>query len=863
MSPTPQSATDLVPHLRRCDYGDDRLAIPFKFDKVTVPVVGFAGKPWDSWSACIAAVDVDGDSRASAARVSTLGVPTVFACHGRGVDWWAMGPSGPKGEPRSIAWSELGTALDRERESLLPSRIYASKLRKPGSPGRQLWFFDAGLMPAVERKRGEALTRLVEDAITGLRDELGARLNSRQAQEDVYRTVFWLLAAKILHDKSVPNFVRIDLTNVDEVFERIGRHHGETDRYPPFGKSGRPAIEAAAKRISTCGSLADVSSESLSHVYENALIDKTAGKAKGKRGTKAYDIRKELGIHSTPSTLISHMLSQLWPLIEEINVDDRHVFEPACGHTPFLTASMRWLRDWDGAVASCDSHRYLRSHLHGLEADSFALELGKLALTLADEPHGNSWSLTRDDMFEPGVLARHTGTARILLANPPYETFTEAQRAHYKRLGEGITAQTKAVEMLSRALPALPPRSVFGVVMPIGVLHDKESTPVREELLKDFDLSEISAFADNLFEHGDHEVAVLIGRKKRTRTNPLVLRYRRVREHGMPAFKERLAFSSERTVDPERFATVDGARLFLPDLPEMWDHLADTPRLVEVVDIQKGFEFVNDDDLRGRELVSKTKRQGWVKAALRADNYDIWRMPKAVWIDAAPRNFRRRGAATVLDVPQIVVNYAPVAREPWRLKAAIDADGVAISSRFLAFRPKSGGPSLRVLWAILNSPVANAYAYCFSGKRETLVREWRAFPLPTVRFEVARGIEGAATAYLKAVEVDQSAFMQPKVKDAVQTALRALDAEVLKLYDLPPRLERQLLDLFTGVERKGVGCDFRGYYPPGLDAYVPLHELISEDYTRSTLGRFREAPHTVSPDVLAALRTAAAAYTEE
>jgi hypothetical protein len=97
----------------------------------------------------------------------------------------------------------------------------------------------------------------------------------------------------------------------------------------------------------------------------------------------------------------------------------------------------------------------------------------------------------------------------------------------------------------------------------------------------------------------------------------------------------------------------------------------------------------------------------------------------------------------------------------------------------------------------------------------------------------------------------------------VPRALLALDAEVLKLYDLPPRLERQLLDLFTEVERKGVGCEFRGYYPPGLDAYVPLHELISEEYERSTLGHFREAPRTVSPDVLAALRAAAEEFSEE
>ncbi|MCH7704255.1 MAG: SAM-dependent DNA methyltransferase, partial [Planctomycetes bacterium] len=549
--------------------------MPFKFDDVTVPVVAFAGKPWDSWSACIAVVDKDDDSRASAARVHTLGAPTVFVCHDSGADWWAMGPNGPKDKPRFLQWSTLGAVLRQEKDTLHPSRIYASKLRKPGSLGGQLWFFDAGLMPAVEKNRGETLTRLVEEAINGLRDRLGTRLKSRQAQENVYRTVFWLLAAKILHDKGVPNFIRIDLSDVEEVFDRIGRHHGETDRYPPFGKSGRSAIDAAAKRIASCGSLADVSSESLAHVYENTLIDKTAGRGKRKKASDDYDIRKELGIHSTPSVLINHMLSQLWPLIEEIKPEDRHVFEPACGHAPFLTASMRWLRDWGATGASGNSHDYLRSHLHGLESDSFALEVAKLALTLADEPHGNKWALTQADMFEPGVLAGHAKKAHILLANPPFERFTEEQRESYKKRGEAITSQTKAVEMLKRTLPTLPPGGVFGIVVPQGVLHNKESQPVREFLLKECELTEIDEFADNLFENSDHEVAVLMGRKKKARTKPAMLWYRRVREQGMERFKARLAFSLERQVLLSRFAKGTDVDLRVAELDEVWAYLPD------------------------------------------------------------------------------------------------------------------------------------------------------------------------------------------------------------------------------------------------------------------------------------------------
>ena len=122
--------------------------------------------------------------------------------------------------------------------------------------------------------------------------------------------------------------------------------------------------------------------------------------------------------------------------------------------------------------------------------------------------------------------------------------------------------------------------------------------------------------------------------------------------------------------------------------------------------------------------------------------------------------------------------------------------------------------------------------------------------------EGTQSIEAAASAYLAAVEASQSAFMQPDRKKGVKQALLALDAEVLKLYDLPPRLERQLLDLFTGVERKGVGCDFYGYYPPGFTSYLPLHMIISDRFQRAaadaTADRFKPGESEYVRDVLSA-----------
>src|SRR5207244_6724934 len=157
--------------------------------------------------------------------------------------------------------------------------------------------------------------------------------------------------------------------------------------------------------------------------------------------------------------------------------------------------------------------------------------------------------------------------------------------------------------------------------------------------------------------------------------------------------------------------------------------------------------------------------------------------------DPSRRAYRTQGGGAAPGSPQVLVNYAPIDRGPWRLKAVLDEVGVGAASRFVVFRPKPRGPSRTVLWAILNSPVANAFAFCHSGKRQTLVGEWHELPLPGVIDERSQAIESAASAYLAAVKASESAFMQSDTKSEVKQALLALDAEVLKLYDLPPRLE--------------------------------------------------------------------------
>jgi hypothetical protein len=870
--PASTTADTLIPHLKRCGYSDALIEKSFQVDRITIPVAAFAGRPFDSWSACIAAVNLNGDSRASAAKVQTLGASTVFVCGSHGVDWWAMGSTGPT-KNRSISWPNVANVFRDHKDELAPSRIYNAKLQRPGNKSSQLWFFDVGLMPAIERTRGDTLLRLVVKVIAELHAKLGMRLDSRQAQEDAYRTVFWLLAAKVLHDKNVDNFRRIDLMNVDEVFDRIGKHHGETNRFPPFGKEGRPAINEAAATIATCGSLADVSSESISYVYENALVDKSTGGKKSKNGEQSFDIRKELGIHSTPSVLIHHMLSKMWGMIEEIKLEDRNVFEPACGHAPFLTGAMRWLRDWKQAEQPAATHDYLRSHLHGLEADGFAIELAKLALTLADEPYGNSWQLTQKDMFLPAVLSKQTKKAHLLLSNPPYEAFTQAQRARYASAGEAVTANTKATEMLLRSLPHLPAGGVFGVVVPQGLLYQAEARDLRKFLVNECELSEIALFADNLFEKGDAETAILLGRRRKpSRANPEIS-YKRVRESDMQSFKSLSAFSSDRVVDQHRFVETNNYDMRVPDLEEVWRYLDSYDKLETIASVGQGLIHHSKDLPGGAWTVKPYSDRLGKPGFAQARHHNIYELPAKVSINLDPKVIRRPMSGTTVGVPQVLLNYHPVAREPWRLKAVIDQEGHAVTSSFLAIRPYNSSTSLAYLWSLLNSPVANAYAYCFLQKRNILAGSVRLLPVPKVRIIDMELIVNAAHSYCTLAQqrsLTQTSMTPDLFADkalcpkdgpdeaAVRLALLQLDATILKLYDLPPRLERQLLDLFSGVDRKGVGCTFPGYYPNGLTAYLPLYMIIDDRYKLAaadeTAARFKPGESLYVRDVL---RTAA------
>ena len=165
--------------------------------------------------------------------------------------------------------------------------------------------------------------------------------------------------------------------------------------------------------------------------------------------------------------------------------------------------------------------------------------------------------------------------------------------------------------------------------------------------------------------------------------------------------------------------------------------------------------------------------------------------------DIPPKGRRAKPGA-----PQVVMNHSGP-RDAWRFIRSGQRRGDRSEQPFLVRAKRIAEHSLLTLWAVMFSPVANAYAYSWSGKRHTLASEWLAMPLPDPT-STEGGDRGRSRRRTSKLAVPPSDFtLTPPDEPAIRRALLELDAAVLRVYDLPPALERQLLAIFDGVETPG------------------------------------------------------------
>lgn len=756
-----------------------------------------------------------------------VGAPLTFLCHQGHLLWWSQTERAPYqiGEPVPV--NRLEGFFREHQEDFAPRTIYRAKTLGRFEKTFERSFVDLGLMPMVEKEAGQTIERLLLDSVAETRDALGwpKEINLKQGQWLV-KSVFWLLGAKMLHDKEVEGFVRLSFGNVDEVFDRVAAHYGESADGLVTSQGKRSALQAVAKRIAAAADLRLATTEALAYVYENTLI--------------SDEVRAEFGTHSTPSYLVDYIVGRLAPWIEQIGQNNRNVFEPACGPGAFLIAAIRLLTSLlpPNMAEPLARKKYLRARVRGYDVDDFAVEIARLSLTLTDIPNPNGWSVKPADLFESDLIERAARESTILLANPPFADFKPAQRAAYTRKFRQPQFLNKTAEMLYRALSAMPDGGVFGVVVPQTLLHDSNATDLRRLLAAQFEFQELCLFPDKVFNFADQESAVLLGRKHPPASpSSTTIRYRRVRERQMEIFRESYGVTSQVGVRQRRFQQAPDFDLRVPDLESVWQHCNHLPKLAEAVDVGQGFSHTGEDQ-PGFPAGATTVSDDWFEGAVEGfenlgRKIQTHQLPPLKWLNLSPDVVRCAISGTECGTPQILLNEPPVQRAPWCLRAMIDRVGRPARSSFTIFRPLTTTISLEVLWAVLNSPFANAFAYAHSSKWHILTGTWLRFPVPTLDATGIERIETAVRNYLESV-ARQEAPLPLRSDDArVEEAkvLRELhwriDAEILRLYQLPTEVERQLLDYFSGWERAGVPFKQDRYFPEGFDEAISLADFIA------------------------------------
>jgi hypothetical protein len=193
-------------------------------------------------------------------------------------------------------------------------------------------------------------------------------------------------------------------------------------------------------------------------------------------------------------------------------------------------------------------------------------------------------------------------------------------------------------------------------------------------------------------------------------------------------------------------------------------------------------------------------------------------------------------------------------RYPWRLAAFADNTGLVCYHTFLALWPTADW-SPTVLAAVLNGPLANAYIATHTIGRDVPGGIVKQIPVPRLDAELANRIEELVKEYVRIVQDELPLFQIGRTAEQV---LLEIDAAVLEGYNLPPRLERQLLDFFNGQgERRPVSHAFRDYFPINFRPCFSLADYIKKDFHLATVKAFRNSQGKPPEELLNVFRNVA------
>lgn len=297
-------------------------------------------------------------------------------------------------------------------------------------------------------------------------------------------------------------------------------------------------------------------------------------------------------------------------------------------------------------------------------------------------------------------------------------------------------------------------------------------------------------------------------------------------------------------------------------LRAIWERLAGSPRLGDVAEIHRGVEWQPPFD--PNKYLSDTEKPGFVRGLHSASGSLCFQVPPSEYLSVKPEDRRRNAFDLPWQQPKVALNANRVSRGPWTIAAFADDTGLVCSQNFHAVWSKDQRWTTKGLAAVLNAPVACAFVALRESKLHIRKRTLLRVPLPRLSAADIEALDGAVDHYRHIVDsfFNADAWFQEgparhipsSAAEEAKHALLRIDALVLKGYNLPPRLERQLLDFFRGSDRP-VPFAFNEYFPEFFSATIPLWLYISPEYQQCTVDYFlSHVPEITDPALIEALQ---------
>lgn len=736
-----------------------------------VPLAAFTQTPPSYRSAALAVVQSNGrDALGLVHEHRALGAPLLFVVDGGDVTVWQVRSTDPPRVLERLTVAEVPALFERNRDTWRPDAIHRAKSVGAIEKGYQLDFIDLGLLPAIEGEIHAKLDRLLVETLAAATAAEGARnLDMRL----LFRVVFRLLAAKVLQDRGHPYARKWNPDDLASVLDAIESYYSLATMPAAKRQTIPAAFTAAWDRLRQGISFSNISADDLAFVYENTLVTPEA--------------RALFGTHSTPRQVAEYVVARLE--LHRHQPESLRVYEPFAGAGVFLVSALRHLRDllpidWTDQKR----HNFLVQHLAGDEIDPFACEVAMLSLILADYPNHNGWHIREADLFEDDTLNARMRARNVILCNPPFEAFDTKERSRYK-----IAAQTysKPMAVLNAALDAHP--LALGFVLPRPFILGRQFADQRRRIERLYGDVELVELPDRVFGASVIESALLIGREPRPPALNLIrLRSTEIADRDRDAFLK----TGETTVQRSLVCPVSDqpeGDLWIPSLALVWQYLEKFPRIGDLLTVHRGIEWKGAQD----QAWSSQRRAGYRRGLHSARNARQFVLAHPVWLDCRPERLLYKAIDLPWSQPKLVANAGRLSRGSWRIAASLDKTGLICSQQYFGLWPRTdlGQADFLALAAALNGPVANAFLAVHSPAKGIRASAVEKIPIPPT---LPGQLADLVSEYTSLMNDHQ---LLRDDNDRLARLLTEIDAAVLEAYDLPPRLERELLDYFRDAER--------------------------------------------------------------